>query len=229
VTLVAILAAAGRGDRLGQPKQLLDIAGKPMAAWSLELFESAANVDAIYVACESDLRERFEALGVRYAPTKTRSVVAGGATRQASVYAALSSITPAPEFVLVHDGARPFLSRDVLGRVIAAAQRTNAAIAAVPVKDTIKLARGQSIERTLSRESLWSAQTPQAFAYELFVAAHAKAIADGYAGTDDAALVEHVGAPVELVMGSYANIKITTPEDLELAQHLASNAEVTRP
>jgi 2-C-methyl-D-erythritol 4-phosphate cytidylyltransferase len=229
VTLVAILAAAGRGDRLGQPKQLLDVAGKPMAAWSLELFESAANVDAIYVACEADQCERFVALGARYAPTKIRSVVAGGATRQASVYAALSSITPAPAFVFVHDGARPLLSRDVLGRVIAAAQRSNAAIAAVPVKDTIKLARGQSIERTLSRDSLWSAQTPQAFAYELFVAAHAKAIADGYVGTDDAALVERMGVPVELVMGSYANIKITTPEDLELARHLASTAEAARP
>jgi len=229
VTLVAILAAAGRGDRLGQPKQLLDIAGKPMAAWSLELFQSMANIDAIYIACEADLRERFDELGARYAPTKTRAVVGGGATRQASVYAALSSITPAPAFVFVHDGARPFLSRDVRGRVIAAAQRTNAAIAAVPVKDTIKLARGQSIERTLSRESLWSAQTPQAFAYELFVAAHAKAIADGYVGTDDAALVERMGSPVELVMGSYENIKITTPEDLELARHLASNAEAARP
>ena len=228
MTLVAILAAAGRGDRLGQPKQLLDIAGKPMSAWSLELFESMANIDAVYIACEADQRGRFEALGARYAPTKTRAVVSGGATRQASVYAALSSIPQAPAFVFVHDGARPFLSRDVLGRVIAAAQRTGAAIAAIPVKDTIKLASGQSIERTLSRDSLWSAQTPQAFAYELFVAAHAKAIADGYVGTDDAELVERMGSPVELVMGSYGNIKITTPEDLELARQLASNAEAAR-
>ena len=228
MTVAAILAAAGRGDRLGQPKQLLDLAGKPMAAWSLELFESAAAVSAIYIACEADQRDRFEAIAAEYAPAKTRAIVAGGDTRQASVHAALSAIAPAPAFVFVHDGARPFLSQDILGRVLAAAQRAGAAIAAVPVKDTIKRAQGQVVEQTLARNALWAAQTPQAFAYELFVAAHAKAVADGFTGTDDAALIERLGAPVELVMGSDANIKITTPEDLELARHLASRAEATR-
>jgi 2-C-methyl-D-erythritol 4-phosphate cytidylyltransferase len=228
VTLVAILAAAGRGDRLGQPKQLLDLAGKPVVAWSLELFERSPLVDAIYIACEPEQRDLFEAAAAEHAPSRTRAIVLGGDTRQASVYAALSAISPAPGFVLVHDGARPFLSHDVLGRVVAAAQRTGAAIAAMPVKDTVKLASGRMIERTLSREALWSAQTPQAFAYELFIAAHAQALADGYVGTDDAALVERMGTPVELVMGSYGNLKITTPEDLEVARHLAARPEIAR-
>jgi 2-C-methyl-D-erythritol 4-phosphate cytidylyltransferase len=228
VTLVAILAAAGRGDRLGQPKQLLDLAGKPVAAWSLELFERNPSVDGIYIACEPDQRDRFDAVAAEHAPTKTRAIVPGGDTRQASVHAALSAIAPAPAFVMVHDGARPFLSRDVLGRVIAAVRRSGGAIAAVPVKDTVKLASGQTIERTLAREALWAAQTPQAFAYELLVAAHAKALADGFVGTDDAALVERLGAPVELVMGSYGNIKITTPEDLEMARQLAGRPEIAR-
>jgi 2-C-methyl-D-erythritol 4-phosphate cytidylyltransferase len=228
VTLVAILAAAGRGDRMGQPKQLLDLAGKPVAAWSLELFERSPLVGAIYIACERDQRDHFDAVAAEHAPSKTRAIVPGGDTRQASVHAALSLISPAPGFVLVHDGARPFLSRDVLGRVVAAVQRSNAAIAAVPLKDTVKLASGQTIERTLSREVLWAAQTPQAFAYELFIAAHAKALADGFVGTDDAALVERLGATVELVMGSYGNLKITTLEDLEMARHLAGRPEIAR-
>lgn len=222
MSLSAILAAAGRGDRLGQPKQLLDLAGKPIAAWSLELFERTPAIDAIYIACEDEQRLRFEEAVARYAPTKVRGVVSGGATRQSSVFAALSSIAPAPEFVLVHDGARPFLSREVLERVIAGARRAGAALAAVPVKDTIKIGgTDNTVERTLDRNQLWAAQTPQAFKYELLIAAHTKAIADGFTGTDDAALVERLDAAVELVPGSYENIKITTPEDLEAARHLA--------
>ena len=226
MTLCAILAAAGRGDRLGQPKQLLDVGGKPLAGWSLELFERARIVTGIYIACEDEELARFEALAAQYAPSKTRAVIAGGATRQASVFAALSAIHPAPDLVVVHDGARPFATLDLLDRVIAAARRTGAAIAAVPVKDTIKQATpAQLIERTLPREQLWAAQTPQAFSYQLLVAAHTKAHADKLHATDDAALVERLGAPVELVMGAYGNIKVTTPEDLDAARDAASRLE----
>ena len=222
MTLSAILAAAGRGDRLGGPKQLLDVGGRPMAAWSLELFERTPAIDGIYIACDDDQRASFEGIAHTFSPTKVRAIVPGGATRQASVFAALSGVAPAPDYVLVHDGARPFLSRDVLERVVAAARRSGAAIAAVPVKDTIKIARPDNlVERTLERDRLWAAQTPQIFKYELLVAAHAKAIADGNTGTDDASLVERLGAPVELVLGSYDNIKITTPEDLEAARQFA--------
>ncbi|MBV8280499.1 MAG: 2-C-methyl-D-erythritol 4-phosphate cytidylyltransferase, partial [Candidatus Eremiobacteraeota bacterium] len=221
--IAAIVAAAGRGERLGGPKQLLDVGGKPMVAWTLELLERAGNVGGIYIACEVDDRERFTAVAREYAPSKVRAVVAGGATRQASVHAALISISPASEteLVAVHDGARPFLTLDVLDRTIAAAHHGVSAIAAVPVKDTIKAARGEAVEHTIPRETLWAAQTPQVFPYDVLVAAHARGVVDRATETDDAALVERLGAPVRLVMGSYQNIKITTPEDLEMARFIA--------
>lgn len=226
MTLVAILAAAGRGDRLGQPKQLLELGGKPLAAWALEALERAACVDGIYIACEEEQRERFQALAATFAPVKSRAVVAGGATRQASVYAALSAIAPAPDHVLVHDGARPFVTPELIERVAAAARSTGAAIAAVPVKDTIKRATpAGTIERTIERVGLWSAQTPQVFSYELLLAAHAKGGDAGVTETDDAALVERLGAPVALVMGTYGNMKITTPDDLEYARFAVAQPE----
>ena len=228
--IAAIVAAAGRGERLGGPKQLLDVGGKPMVAWTLELFERADNVSEIYIACEADDRERFDAVAREYARTKVRAVVAGGATRQASVHAALSAISPKSEteLVAVHDGARPFLTLDVLDRTIAAARHGVSAIAAVPVVDTIKAARSEAVERTIPRETLWAAQTPQVFPYDVLVAAHARAAADRTTETDDAALVERLGAPVLLVMGSYRNIKITTPEDLEMARFIAGRAQAVR-
>ncbi|HLN47146.1 MAG TPA: 2-C-methyl-D-erythritol 4-phosphate cytidylyltransferase [Magnetospirillaceae bacterium] len=224
----AILAAAGRGDRLGRPKQLLDLAGKPMAAWSLELFERTPAIEAVYIACEADERERFEALAKEYAPSKAVIVVAGGATRQASVHAALSVVPPTSHLVLVHDGARPFVTLDIVERTIAAAHHGVSAIAAVPVKDTIKQARETAVVRTIPRSTLWAAQTPQVFPYDVLVAAHDRALADRVVDTDDAALVERLGAPVNLVLGSYANIKITTPEDFEIALWIAQRMEAAR-
>lgn len=225
MSTVAILAAAGRGDRLGKPKQLLDLGGKPLAAWSLELFERAGSISAIYIACEADDRERFQEVASEYAPSKVRGIVAGGATRQASVHAALSAVLPAPQLVLVHDGARPFLTLDVVDRVIAASHHGVSAIAAVPVQDTIKQSQGSAVERTIERASLWAAQTPQVFPYDVLVAAHVQALKDGFTGTDDASLVERLGAPVKLVMGSYGNIKVTTPDDLELARLMAEKMQ----
>ncbi|MBV8171452.1 MAG: 2-C-methyl-D-erythritol 4-phosphate cytidylyltransferase [Candidatus Eremiobacteraeota bacterium] len=218
MNIAAVVAAAGRGNRLGKPKQLLELGGKPMVAWSLELFERTQAINAIYIACETDERARFEALVHEVAPSKGRAVVVGGATRQASVHAALSEIALPCDLVVVHDGARPFLRADVLMRAIAAAHHGVSAVVGVPVKDTIKEVRASSIERTIPRETLWAAQTPQVFPYDVLIAAHARALSDGVQETDDAALVERLGAPVTVVMGSYDNIKITTAEDLEMAQ-----------
>jgi 2-C-methyl-D-erythritol 4-phosphate cytidylyltransferase len=222
VNVAAVVAAAGRGSRLGKPKQLLELGGKPLVAWSLELFERTPQINALYVACEADDRERFEAVAREFAPSKVRAVVPGGATRQASVHAALSAIGPPCDLVVVHDGARPFLRADVLARAMAAAHRGVSAVVAVPVKDTIKQTKGDVVERTIPRETLWAAQTPQVFPYDVLVAAHARALVDGADGTDDAALVERLGAPVVVVMGSYDNIKITTPEDLSLAEQMVA-------
>jgi 2-C-methyl-D-erythritol 4-phosphate cytidylyltransferase len=220
----AILAAAGRGARMGQPKQLLELGGKPIAAWSLQTIASARAITQIVVACEPDERSKFERLAATVGAGKVRGVVSGGARRQDSVFAALRSLADVPELVVVHDGARPFVSEDILARVLEQAREHGGAIAAVPVKDTIKLVNeGAIIDKTIPRERLWAAQTPQAFLYDLLFRAHVSAEADGFMGTDDAELVERLGgASIAIVESTYENLKITTPEDLIVAERIAA-------
>jgi len=150
----------------------------------------------------------------------------GGNDRQESVYNGLKSVDCKPdEIVAIHDGVRPFVTPEMISRTIEGAQRNGACIAAVRVVDTLKKADiniRDRIDNTLDREHVWAAQTPQSFRFELIRTAHEKAIADGYAGTDDASLLEHFGYPVFMVHGSRLNIKITTPEDLALAKIIDS-------
>jgi 2-C-methyl-D-erythritol 4-phosphate cytidylyltransferase len=155
---------------------------------------------------------------------KMQRVVVGGASRQDSVFAALRAMERPTDFVLVHDGARPFVTADVTERVIEQAREHGGAIVAVPVKDTIKQAsENGTVHKTIPRERLWAAQTPQAFSYELLYRAHESAEADGFLGTDDAELVERLGgAAIAIVEGSYENLKITTPEDLIVAERIAA-------
>ena len=222
--MCAILAAAGRGARMGQPKQLLELAGKPLAAWSLATLASVPAVTQIVVACEPDERSSFERLGARVGGGKVQRVVSGGARRQDSVFAALRALSSPAELVLVHDGARPFVSTEVLESVIEQAREHGGAIAAVPVKDTIKqVSDSGTVHKTIPRAHLWAAQTPQAFSYELLFRAHENAEADGFMGTDDAELVERLGgATIAIVESSYENLKITTPEDLIVAERIAA-------
>ena len=221
--LAAILAAAGRGTRLGRPKQLLELGGKPLAAWSLEVFARCSRIGEVVVACEEQERADFEALAARFGGGKVRAVVSGGARRQDSVFAALKALTPQTRYVLVHDGARPFISAALIARVADAARPTGAALAAVPVKDTIKqVGETSGVVRTFPREQLWAAQTPQVFDYHVLYNAHAQAEIDGFVGTDDAMLVERDGRiAVVVVEGAADNIKITTPEDLAAAEIIA--------
>ncbi|HEV2878220.1 MAG TPA: 2-C-methyl-D-erythritol 4-phosphate cytidylyltransferase [Candidatus Eremiobacteraceae bacterium] len=222
--MCAILAAAGRGARMGQPKQLLELAGKPIAAWSLQTIAGAPAITQIVVACEPDERSKFERLAAAVGGGKVCKVVSGGARRQDSVFAALRSLADVPDFVVIHDGARPFVSEDILARVLEQAREHGGAIAAVPVKDTIKLVNeGATIDKTIPRERLWAAQTPQAFSYDLLFRAHVSAEADGFMGTDDAELVERLGgASIAIVESTYENLKITTPEDLIVAERIAA-------
>lgn len=222
--MCAILAAAGRGARMGQPKQLLELAGKPVAAWSLETIASEPAVTQIVVACEPDERSSFERLANRIGGAKLHSVVSGGARRQDSVFTALRAVKQPTEVVLVHDGARPFVSTEVIHNVIEQARAHGGAIAAVPVKDTIKqVSENGTVHKTIPRARLWAAQTPQAFTYELLFRAHESAEADGFMGTDDAELVERLGgATIAIVESTYENLKITTPEDLIIAERIAA-------
>ena len=228
--VTAILAAAGHGARLGMRKQLYELDGRPVAAWSLATIAGCGLVTDVIIACEADEREAFAGLAREHGGGKVRAVVAGGVRRQDSVYAALRAAPQDTAIVVVHDGARPFVTTEQIEQVIASAGANGAAIIAVPVKDTVKQAsESGAVLRTVPRETLWTAQTPQAFAYGILVRAHEAAERDGYVGTDCAMLVEAAGeTDVHIVEGSYDNMKITTPEDLPVAAHIAAQRRVAR-
>jgi len=227
MSVAAILAAAGRGSRLGQPKQLLVLDGKPVAGWSLDALSRSPHVAAVVIACEEADRARFDDLARSYGRGKVAAIVAGGARRQDSVYAALRKLPEGTDFVIVHDGARPFVSESLIEGCLAAARGSGAAIAAVPVKDTIKrVADHNVVATTYPRDQLWAAQTPQVFARDILLQAHERAAAEGFVGTDDAMLVEWANlCPVTIVAGSYDNIKITTPEDMFLSAFIANRGK----
>lgn len=225
--VTAIVAAAGRGTRLGQRKQLLGLLGRPVVAWCLDVLAACDTVTEVVIVCEPDEARECEAVARRACAAKLRAVVRGGDRRQDSVYAGLRAALPEAEFVVVHDGARPFLTADMVERSLAAARLSGAAIVAVPVKDTIKLVgEGGIVNRSLARDQLWAAQTPQTFAADALSRAFAAAEAEGFVGTDEAMLVEWAQtAHVAVVEGSYENIKITTPDDLVMAEIIARRRE----
>jgi 2-C-methyl-D-erythritol 4-phosphate cytidylyltransferase len=219
----AVIVAAGRGVRLGggQPKQYLPIAGVPMLLRSLRPFTSHPEVRHVVVVLPAEDAAAPPPWLAPHAGEGLR-LVPGGAERGDSVACGLAALDPACAVVLVHDAARPFVTRDVLDGVIAAARGGAGAVPAIPVADTLKAegARGV-VGRTVPRDGLWRAQTPQGFPRAMLEAAHARARADGVAGTDDAALVERIGGVVRLVPGDTRNIKVTTADDLALAEVLA--------
>ena len=215
----AVVLAAGAGKRMGGdvPKQFLMIGGRPMIAVTLEAFENCGAVDTVVLVTGAEHTEYCrKEIVEKYGLRKVRSVAAGGAERYDSVLAGLMAV-PDADYVLIHDGARPYVTEELIRRTAEGAVRYGACTAAVPAKDTIKLADEEGfIARTLPRKRTWIIQTPQAFSYELIVKAHALMREQGMEDvTDDAMCVEQSGlARVKLVEGSYANIKITTPEDL---------------
>lgn len=219
---IALIPAAGMGKRMGagMNKQYLQVGGMPILARTVAVFEQADFVDAIYIISPEDeilycQREVVAAHGF----TKVKAVVAGGAERQHSVMNGLRAAdADDDDLVLIHDGVRPFVPLHVLQRAIEVARTTDGALVAVPAKDTIKVVENGIIRDTPPRETLWLAQTPQAFRYGIIRAAHEFAEAEGFLGTDDASLVERLGKEIHIVLGDYRNIKITTPEDLVLAE-----------
>ncbi|WP_053095289.1 2-C-methyl-D-erythritol 4-phosphate cytidylyltransferase [Neomoorella thermoacetica] len=215
-----IIAAAGRGRRLGREvnKVFLPLAGKPMLAYSLAVAVASPLVDEIIIVTRPDDIPLCRQVVAGEGAGKVKAIVAGGAERQDSIAEGLKAVARAAEWVAVHDGARPFLTPALLEKTILAARNTGAAIAALPVKETIKQGGEAGIvAATLDRKGLWSAQTPQVFRREWLVDAYREAAEKGWQATDDAALVERLGYPVKLVPGEETNIKITTPGDLVLA------------
>jgi len=203
-----IIPAAGTSSRMGADKQRLILNGKPVLAHTLATFDSHQGIDEIIlVGKDKEIAKGFK---------KVSTVVEGGSNRQASVWAGLGVLKNDIKRVLIHDGARPLVSHSIISAIL---QRDNCAISGVRSKDTIKIANPDNIVMdTPARENLWLVQTPQGFPYATLVKAHEKAIADGFEGTDDAVLVERMGIPVEMVEGCYSNIKLTTPEDLLIAE-----------
>lgn len=222
----AILLAAGQGRRMaGLDKLFTPLLGKPLLFHPLHVLQASALVHAIVLVLGDDHLAQCRALLDQYGWGKVHAVCVGGDRRQDSVRIGLEHL-PAVEWVVVHDGARPCLSEDLLRQGLDAAGETGAAVPVVVPKDTVKEVDGQGmVTRTLPRERLGLAQTPQVFRRELLVAAH-RAVAATV--TDDAAMVEMLGHRVKAFPGSYANIKVTTPEDLALVEALlAQTASLT--
>ena len=175
----------------------------------------------VLVAPQDDLVFVREQIVEKYNLTKVTAIVAGGRERQDSVHNALEAVAKPCDMVIVHDGVRPFVTREMITQVAKAAAEGGAASIGVQAKDTIKETTGENIvAATLPRQNLWLTQTPQAFQYDLLCRAYAEAGKDHYYGTDDASLVERMGVKVRMIAGSYENIKITTPEDLIMAEAL---------
>ncbi len=230
---VALIVAAGRGERLGseRPKALITLAGRPMVEWSVRALRAVAQVQGIVIALPSTTDgtpaagdEPIVVAGAALWRGDETIVVAGGATRSASVRAALAAAPPGDP-VIVHDAARPLASPALFERTLAELQRSgaDAVIAAVPVSDTIKEVGGdgRTVVRTLDRSSLWAVQTPQVFRRHALERAFSEASEEVLAiATDDAWLIERAGGTVRLVPSEPGNVKVTSPSDLDLAEML---------
>lgn len=216
----AIVAAGGQGKRMNSSisKQFLKIKGHPILCYTLKIFESLNFIDEIILVIGSNDKKRAEKT-VNYYKFKKVKIVEGGKERQNSVYNGLRKLSPQTDIVIIHDGVRPFVTKKMILKSIKSAQNFGAVGVAVPVKDTIKVIGADNlIKDTPKRSNLRAIQTPQVFKYDLIMRAYEKAFEDGFYGTDDTVLVERLGHPVKLIDGSYENIKITTPEDILVAE-----------
>lgn len=227
----AIIAAAGSGSRMGgdKPKQFLNVDGIPVIAKTYRAFADCDMIDVIYVVTGEDMMQQCKNHMVPYLDTKQLKkfggIVSGGKERQDSVYNALIAVKEqgGVDYVLIHDAARPFVTGKIIETTVKAAESRDAAIVCVRPKDTIR-----TVDETLDRRSLMIVQTPQGFRFDLLMNAYEKAYADGYYGTDDASLVERTGVHPTLVEGSYANIKLTTREDLPSVTRIGKGFDVHR-
>lgn len=218
----AVVVAAGRGTRFGRPKQLVELAGKPMVAWSVQTLASIAQIEQLIVTTEPEWTAEVERVLAAVGLRVPAQVVRGGEERQDSVrngLAMLEKTMPPASFVMVHDGARPLVRADDIRRGMDAVGPASGALLAVRVVDTIKQTDDAgNVVRTLDRNRLWAAQTPQFGRLDDLIRAHADARSAGVLATDDAALLERIGVAVRVVEGSAENFKVTVPADLERAE-----------
>lgn len=219
--VIAIILAAGSGTRMQSEvnKHLLLLDGKPVIVHTLLAFEHCAAIDAIVLVTSAENEAAYRTLISEYGIGKVSQIVLGGDTRQASAHNGLRAAGDC-DIVLIHDGARPLIAPREIEAVIRDAAEHGGAVVAVPAKDTTVRARAGFIEAQLERSTLWQVQTPQGFKTAIIREAYAAAARDGVQSTDDTGLVTRLGGKVKITPGSYANIKITTPEDLAMAEVL---------
>jgi 2-C-methyl-D-erythritol 4-phosphate cytidylyltransferase len=219
----AIVVAAGKSERMGGVEKIFaHVAGKPLLAHAIEAFQRSPVVDSIVIVLAKDKVSDGLDLVKKYHWSKVVAVCAGGARRQDSVNKGLNRLGKV-DWVMIHDGARPCVTPDIIERGLEAARESGAAIPAMPVADTIKIVSADSyVKDTPPRDKLWAVQTPQVFGFDIISEAHRKAKSNV---TDDAGMVESLGHKVKVFKGSYTNIKVTTPEDLVIAEAIIKSRE----
>ena len=222
--VTALIPAAGVGKRMGKSvaKQFLLLGDRPLLAHTLLSFERAPEIDEIIpILSQEDMENCLREIIERYGISKVRTLVVGGRERQDSVMNGLLKLGQDASIVVVHDGVRPFVTHDMIRESVALARKGECVAVGVPVKDTVKEvdARGM-VRQTLERSRLWAIQTPQTFPAAVLKRAYEECSKQHVYGTDDAMLVERTGGRVRVIMGSYENIKITTPGDLILAEEI---------
>ncbi len=222
--VTVLIPAAGMGRRMGRAvaKQFLPLGDKPMLAHTLLAFQRASEVDEIIpILSKEDMESCLRDVIEQYHITKVKTLVVGGKERQDSVMNGLRKLEKDTSVVIVHDGVRPFVTVDMIRDSIEHARKGECVAVGVPLKDTVKEVDDKGIVRhTLERSRLWAIQTPQAFPCRILRHAYEESYKRRFFGTDDAVLVEQTGIKVRVIMGSYENIKITTPEDLVLAEEI---------
>ncbi|MDO4590339.1 MAG: 2-C-methyl-D-erythritol 4-phosphate cytidylyltransferase [Slackia sp.] len=215
----AIILAGGSGERFGHEggKQLVEIAGRPILAWSIAAFDAVEDIGMIVVVCPSDRTEEYRACAIEpFSFVTPIEMAPAGGSRQESAFSGLEFVPESYEYVILHDGARPLVSPDLIAHTINTLKGmvdADGAIVATPAVDTLKVVEGGCIVGTPDRRVFWNAQTPQVFRSGVYRRAHAAALRDGFVGTDDSSLIERLGGKVLVVEGKRDNIKLTVPED----------------
>ena len=215
----AIILAGGTGERFGKEggKQLVEIGGKPILTWSVEAFDAVGDIGLIVIVCPAERQGEYLSKAVDPFSFATPIVVAAaGSTRQESAFSGLELVPEEFEYVVMHDGARPLISADLIAHTIATLKGNidaDGAVVAHPAIDTLKVVENGVIVGTPDRRVFWNAQTPQVFRAGIYRRAHASALSDGFVGTDDSSLIERLGGRVLVVEGKRDNIKLTVPED----------------
>lgn len=221
-SVIIVAAGSGRRMKMDINKQFIKLNKKEIIAHTIDVFYKNENIDEIIVCIKKEEEEIFKDRIINKYNFKNIKIAYGGKERQDSIYNGLKCLNDKCDIVLIHDGARPFVDNRIINDSIKVARDKKAVVVGIPVKDTIKVVCDGIINDTPKRDYLWAAQTPQVFEYKIIKKAYEKAYENNYYGTDDSMLVENIGQKVTMIMGSYDNIKITSPEDIKIGEQILS-------